>query len=897
MKKSIIYKALHLLTLVYVLSASSLSAAVIYVNPAAAGSNNGTSWADAFTSLSDALSGASYGDEIWVVQGTYKPEIAVDVNKNSVLDFREVTFQIPNGVMLFGGFTGTETERSERDWIVNVTVLSGDIDSNDALTGGVVFDVNDLSGFNAYHVIYTNNVDENTGIDGFIVNAGSASPAAPLGTTDENLDGAGWYNDLQAPSFASSPTIRNSIFQANYAASEGGAFYCTPGPAGGEVLSLIWHTDFIRNKAGITAGAVYVGSFNSGNYAPVIRGGQFIANEAVRRAGALYLLSDHAVVDSVHFRLNKSTAISPDGSTFPGSGGAVSMVASNASFSTCMFESNSATGNPTGPYEGGGGGAIHMSINDAQTNATGESEPAFFNCGFYFNIASGNTAAWGAAVVHLSDAGILRPQYVNCVFAQNQAETQGGAIANFTRVISSPAFSPVLEPAFTNCTFTSNLASQRGGGFYNNAVGSATLNQSIENSILFNNLSPDGPEVYNAGGNTTFSYSLILFSGGSGAGWDPLTGIDGGNNIDTSPGFVDGADPNGADNTFGTDDDGLRLMPASPAVSTGNSGASGLLGITIDFRGGPRILGPAVDMGAYENTGIIIPDFDLYWLAPWDKINPPCLRCPWGILLADRFFSKFDWDGPAQFIDYSDHGVVIGKIVSTVNSHITFDVYLKLEKPRSWTEWSTLNRSWLVYTPAALKAAIRQHVNWTYWELSDESYLKGTGEISGSLRLRHMPTNYKIGFQLGKGANGWDGDFGLGGTFGYAGKVTFKSKTYDLKGVGSLNADAKLCTEGCEPLDGKAAVETVTVETFLPRSTSFVYPNPARDNIQVRTPSVEGQYSIGIYDQYGQLQHSLQAKSAEGTISMQLGRQLPGIYYLRLVSESGEVQSQKIVIE
>src|SRR5690606_13359419 len=150
-----------------------------------------------------------------------------------------------------------------------------------------------------------------------------------------------------------------------------------------------------------------------------------------------------------------------------------------------------------------------------------------------------------------------------------------------------------------------------------------------------------------------------------------------------------------------------------------------------------------------------------------------------------------------------------GEIVSNSNRNITFDVYLKLEQPRNWKEWSRLGRSWLVYTPAALKTALRQHVNWTYWELSDESYLQGTGDVSGRLALRHMPANYKVGFQLGKGANGWDGDFGLGGTFGYAGKVSLKGKTYSLKGVGSLNVDAALCTEQCEPLDGGTVLEEV----------------------------------------------------------------------------------------
>lgn len=138
---------------------------VIYVNHAATGANTGASWANAYTSLLDALDNATSGDEIWVAQGLYTP----------TLDRR--SFEIPNGVALYGGFSGGESSRDQRDWEVHVTLLSGDLERNDLAQ--IPTQQSDLQGDNSIHVVQIiGRDDERTRLDGFTVTAGSQGEGA-----------------------------------------------------------------------------------------------------------------------------------------------------------------------------------------------------------------------------------------------------------------------------------------------------------------------------------------------------------------------------------------------------------------------------------------------------------------------------------------------------------------------------------------------------------------------------------------------------------------------------------------------------------------------------------------------------------------------------------------------
>ena len=99
----------------------------IFVKYNAAGDNDGTSWANAFPTLQEALDVAVSGDEIRVAAGIYKPTQEPDGTTD---DSRRFTFQMIDGVGIYGGFAGSEDpftfDLDTRDFTANETIISGD---------------------------------------------------------------------------------------------------------------------------------------------------------------------------------------------------------------------------------------------------------------------------------------------------------------------------------------------------------------------------------------------------------------------------------------------------------------------------------------------------------------------------------------------------------------------------------------------------------------------------------------------------------------------------------------------------------------------------------------------------------------------------------------------------
>ncbi len=109
--------------------AASAGAKTVYVNRGAPGNvHDGASWGTAFLKISDALSAQSTenGDEIWVASNTYSENVVIG-----------------KSVALYGGFSGSESERNQRDVQNQVTLISATSDTATVLkcqAPGVIVD-------------------------------------------------------------------------------------------------------------------------------------------------------------------------------------------------------------------------------------------------------------------------------------------------------------------------------------------------------------------------------------------------------------------------------------------------------------------------------------------------------------------------------------------------------------------------------------------------------------------------------------------------------------------------------------------------------------------------------------------------------------------------------------
>jgi len=129
---------------------------IIYVSTSSPWSpGTGMSWRSAYIDLQDALERArsGYGSEIWVAKGIYYTHTDLDPK------YWPVSFELVDGVDIYGGFAGNETSRNQRNWVTNEVIFEGVI-------GDSTYSSTD-------YLIEATNLAQRTIIDGFTVRTGA----------------------------------------------------------------------------------------------------------------------------------------------------------------------------------------------------------------------------------------------------------------------------------------------------------------------------------------------------------------------------------------------------------------------------------------------------------------------------------------------------------------------------------------------------------------------------------------------------------------------------------------------------------------------------------------------------------------------------------------------------
>lgn len=360
-----------------------------YVKPIASGLGNCSSWANACI-LQTALTNAVSGDEIWVMQGTYKPTSGADLT---------ATFQLKSGVTVYGGFAGTETARAQRQSsLYNATILSGDI--------GVVGNKSD----NSYHVVIG---ASNAVLDGFTITAGNAYGI------DAYSNGGGMYNYN-----TSSLTVTNITFSDNSASSLGGGMYNYNNSS-----LTVTNVTFSDNSANFGGGM-----YNEGNN-PTITNAIF-SNNSASLGGGMYNKSASPLVTNVTFSGNSATS---------SGGGMLNYYYSSPQVTNATFSDNSANN---------GGGMYNVTeSNPIIANATfsgnsaniygggvfNESNPTLINVTF-----SGNSADQGGGIYNFFYGS---PVLKNVLIANSS----GGDCALEYRALNSASANNLIEDSSSAC--------------------------------------------------------------------------------------------------------------------------------------------------------------------------------------------------------------------------------------------------------------------------------------------------------------------------------------------------------------------------------------------------------------------------------------------------------------
>jgi len=536
--------------------AASPALAVVYVDGSKPG-GDGSSWAQAYSSIETAVNARGQNEEFWVADGTYQPAASLNLK---------------SGTQLYGGFIGTETSLAQRSLGTLPTAYPTVLDGRNVLS----------------HVIVARKLAAGVVIDGFSVTRGRAFGAG------ESVYGGGIYV------YQATATIANCTFTANAANILGGGMFVREGTATVAGCSFSGNTallqggGFAAHQSSFTLSASSFSANSAQDAAVNTEGGGVYTNLSSGQVTGCTFTNNFAANGGA-VDLNNAGTTTISGSTFTGnsgtnSGGAVAAMSCTVSVSSSTFSSNTSTG---------GGGGYYSNV--AQTTIS--------DCIFWRNQA----AHGGGAMLDYQTGTTDLVQ--RTLFIDNSSSSEGGALHSFARSMTldscaflnnrsynggairihagepgQPSYNASYAVTLRNCTVSRNTATSGGGGLINSYAPQLT----IYNSIFWDNSAPSAPDIHNTGSGsmTTRSCDIQSASLSHFSVAESNTG-----RFSQNPQFVD---PDGADNVYGTLDDDVRLKPASPCLDRGD----GANAPALDLLGFPRC-----DLPEVANTGVGSPNY------------------------------------------------------------------------------------------------------------------------------------------------------------------------------------------------------------------------------------------------------------------------------------------------
>ena len=420
---------------------------------------------------------------------------------------QDTPFSIPDGVAIYGGFVGGETSIDDRDPVNNLAILDGDYNGDDQ------------PGFlnrsdNAYRVIEADFTFAPTRLDGVVVKGGY----------NNNTSGTGLAGGMYVA--RGEIVIERCLFIDNGAETYGGALALASTTGGVTIRDTIFTANATNPNATFGyGGAVWVGR-GAADFERCAFGLNAAFADTVAEGGAVYIST--SLPSPTTFTDCLFTANYAEGGLTT-SGGAIGGTLAEIDLLRCRFINNNAAPGADGSY----GGAVAL-------EGRLENLARIVACQFL-----GNDAQFGGALATLGEDAEFR--VAGSVLAANTADFGGGIYCEGPLRIDSSTIAHNTAEFFPE-----------GAGI----VAGLTQPVTIENSVLWGN---------DANGTTDeeAQLSVVLAPNIRYTDLQGWTGAWGGaGNFDADPLFPD---PDGPDDTAGTEDDDYSLGPYSPCTDAGDN--------------------------------------------------------------------------------------------------------------------------------------------------------------------------------------------------------------------------------------------------------------------------------------------------------------------------------------